>query len=71
MPRGLDLGEDHLAPSAADDLAHALAQTPAVRSEKVALARGLIKDASYPPAVLIHKISTLLAIHVDKARPSS
>jgi len=59
------LGQDSLAPTSAESLNRSLEQTPEVRADKVANARSLIQDGSYPPAVIIRKISALLAIKLD------
>lgn len=59
------LGQDKLALTTSESLNSALQQTPEVRAEKVAAARALIQDGSYPPEVIIRKISALLAIKSD------
>ena len=59
------LGQDKLALTATESLNRSLEQAPAVRADKVAEARALIQDGSYPPAVIIRKISALLAIKID------
>ncbi len=64
------LGQDHLALSQAEGLNRALDQTPAARPEEVARAQSLVQDLSYPPMVLIRKISSLLAIHLQAPDPS-
>ncbi len=48
----------------------ALAQTPAVRAEKVAEAQKLVRDVSYPPEELINQLSALLASHFDSTNQS-
>jgi Anti-sigma-28 factor, FlgM len=58
------LGQDKLALSS-DTISPALEQTPEVRADKVAEAKALLQNGSYPPAVIIRKISALLAIHVN------
>ncbi len=60
------LGEDRLTVGSADNLNQALAETPAVRPDEVARARTLIQDPSYPPTVIIQKLSDLLAIGLDR-----
>jgi hypothetical protein len=59
------LGQDKLAFTTTESLNRSLEQTPAVRADKVAEAKVLIQDASYPPAVILRKISALLAIKLD------
>jgi hypothetical protein len=58
------LGQDQVALSTTDSLNRALAQTPDVRADKVAEAKKLVSDTSYPPTVIIRKISELLAIGI-------
>ena len=55
------LGRDTVTLTSADDLTSALRQTPEARPEKVAQARTLVQDTSYPPQVLIQKLSVLFA----------
>ena len=57
----LQLGRDTASLSSAGELTQALAQTPEVRSEEVARATALVQDTSYPPQVLIQKLSVLFA----------
>ena len=59
------LGQDKLAFTTTESLNRSLEQTPEVRAGKVAEAKALIQDGSYPPAVIIRKISALLAIKLD------
>jgi len=59
------LGQDKLAVAATESLNRSLEQTPASRADKVAEAQALLQDGSYPPAVIIRKISALLAIKLD------
>jgi hypothetical protein len=59
------LGQDKLALTATESLNRSLDQTPASRTDKVAEAKALLQDGSYPPAVIIRKISVLLAIKLD------
>ena len=59
------LGQDQLAVTATESLNHSIEQAPEVRADKVAEAKALIQDGSYPPAVIIRKISALLAIKID------
>ena len=56
------LGQDQLAFTTTESLNRSFEQTPEVRADKVAEAKALIQDGSYPPAVMIRKISALLAI---------
>jgi hypothetical protein len=51
--------------AATESLNRSLEQTPASRGDKVAEAKALLQDGSYPPAVIIRKISALLAITLD------
>lgn len=50
--------------ASAETLSRALEQTPAVRNAKVAQARVLIEDPTYPPLELIKRISNLIAPNV-------
>ena len=59
------LESDKLALTSSDNLTRALTQTPEVRAEKVAEAKALIQDGSYPPEAIIRKISALLAIKAE------
>jgi hypothetical protein len=59
------LGQDQVALTTTDSLNRSLEQTPAVRVDKVAEAKALVLDTSYPPAVMIRKISALLAIGIQ------
>jgi hypothetical protein len=59
------LGQDKLAFATTESLNRSLEQTPEVRADKVAEAKTLIQDVSYPPAVIIRQISALLAIKLD------
>jgi hypothetical protein len=59
------LGQDQINLDSTDQLNQALAQIPDARPEKVKEAQGLIQDSSYPPEVLVRKLSALLAIHID------
>ena len=59
------LGQDKLAFTTTESLSRSLEQTPEVRADKVAAAKALIQDVSYPPAVVIRRISALLAIKLD------
>jgi hypothetical protein len=59
------LGQDQLAVSTTESLNRSLELTPATRTDKVAEAKALIQDGSYPPEVIIRKISALLAIRID------
>jgi hypothetical protein len=60
-----NLGQDETTLISADKVDRAFAQTPEVRAEKVAQAQKLVSDLSYPPQVLIKKLSALLAAHLD------
>ena len=62
---GARLGQDNLALTTAESLNRSFEQTLEVRADKVAEAKALIQDGSYPPAVIIRKISALLAIKLD------
>jgi len=64
------LGQDQLALTATESLNQSLGQTPEVRPDKVAEAKALIEDGTYPPAVIIRKISALLAINLDPTNNS-
>ena len=59
------LGQDQLALTATESLNRSLEQTPVVRADKVAEAKALIQDGTYPPEVMIRKISALLAIKIN------
>jgi hypothetical protein len=59
------LGQDKLALTATESLNRSLEQTPEVRAVKVAEAKALIQDGSYPPEVIIRQISALLANKMD------
>jgi len=59
------LEQDKQAFTTTESLNRSLEQTPEVRADKVAEARGLILDVSYPPAVIIRQISALLATKLD------
>lgn len=45
-----------------ESLNRSLSETPDVRADKVALAKSLIQDISYPPQEAINKIADLLAM---------
>ena len=55
------LGADKQSFTTAESLTRALEQTPATRGEKVAQARNLVDDYTYPPPELIRRISALIA----------
>jgi hypothetical protein len=59
------LGVDKLSFTTAEGLTRALEQTPASRGEKVAEAKNLVDDYTYPPPELIRRIAALLALNVD------
>ena len=59
------LGQDKLAFTKTESLNRSLEQSPEVRADKVAEAKALILDVSYPPAVIIRQISALLATKLD------
>jgi len=59
------LGADKQSFTTAESLTSALEQTPASRGEKVAQARNLVDDYTYPPPELIRRISVLLAMNID------
>ena len=60
-----DMGQDNLSLVTTDTLDSELQQTPDTRADKVAEATALLSDSTYPPLVLIRKISNLLAIHIN------
>jgi hypothetical protein len=64
------LGQDQLALTGADALNSALAQTPDVRPEKVALGKGFLSDATYPPDALINGLARLLAAKLSQSQDS-
>jgi hypothetical protein len=66
-----NLGRDTVTLTSADELGKALLQTPEVRSEKVAQATALVQDASYPPQVLIQKLSALFAGKLHDGTPKA
>lgn len=51
---------------AATSLEARLSDIPAVRPEKVDMAKSLISDSQYPPADLLDRIAVLLAINTSK-----
>lgn len=59
--REVRLGVDKLSLTTAEALNRALEQTPASRPDKVALAKNLLAQTSYPPVELIRKIAALIA----------
>jgi len=61
------LGADQLSLTTTETLNRAWEQTLATRVEKVAQAKSLIADTTYPPPELIRKISALLAMNLDAA----
>ena len=67
---GARLGEDQTAFATSDTLNRALALTPDVRAEKVAEAKALLEHGTYPPEVIIQKISALLAIKISSKQPA-
>jgi len=69
--REVVIGQDDLSLSKTDSLDSALRQTPDSRADTVANASALLNDATYPPLVLIHKLSSLLAIHLDVSSQNS
>ncbi len=64
------LGQDETTLASAERLDWGLAETRAVRGEKVAEAQKLVRDVSYPPDELINKLSALLAGHFDSTNES-
>jgi hypothetical protein len=64
------LGQDQSNLASAQDLSSALEQTPVVRADQVARARDLVRDVSYPPQILIQKLSVLLATHLAPKGPT-
>jgi hypothetical protein len=65
------MGQDDLSLVTTESLDSELQQTPDARAEKVATATALVADSTYPPLVLIRKISSLLAIHINNDSPTS
>ncbi len=57
-------GDDTLALSDSTKLISVLKQIPEVRAEKVAQARNLIQDPSYPSEAVLRKISSILADNI-------
>jgi hypothetical protein len=55
------LEQDKVSLTSTEALNTALDNTPPVRGEKVEQARKLVQDTSYPPQVLIRKLSALFA----------
>ena len=66
-PAAPRLGQDRSAFATSETLSRSLEQTPEIRADKVAEAKALIQDGTYPPAVIIRKISALLANNLDKS----
>jgi anti-sigma28 factor (negative regulator of flagellin synthesis) len=64
------LGQDKLALTTAESLNRSLEQTPEVRADKVAEAKALVQNGSYPPPVIIRKISALLASKLNTQSPA-
>lgn len=62
------LGQDDISLKSSNDLERALENTEAVRPSKVAAARELVADKTYPPEVMVRKIAELLAIHIGSAQ---
>ena len=56
--------QDELVLTTADKLNQTLKQTPSVRAEKVARAKALIADSSYPPKAVIDQVAAVLAPHI-------
>jgi hypothetical protein len=67
---GPRLGQDQLAIATTVSLNRSLEQTPEVRTDKVAEAKALVQDDSYPPAEVIRRISALLANRIDSQNNS-
>ena len=59
------LGQDKMAFTTTESLNRSLEQSPEVRADKVAEAKALVLDVSYPPEVIIRQISALLATGLD------
>lgn len=53
--------------TSSNNLKHALEQTPTVRADKVAAAKALLADGSYPSDALLGKVADLLAEHLQAA----
>ena len=64
------LGQDQLALSGADALNSALDQTPAVRQDKVAQAKELLGDTTYPPDEVINGLERLLGLKINESQQS-
>jgi len=62
------LGADQLSFTASETLNRAWEQTPATRTEKVAQAKGLVDDSTYPPPELIRRLSVLLSLNLDAGK---
>ena len=59
------LGADKLSFTSAETLNRALEQTPVTRTEKVAQAKSLVEDVTYPPPELIRRLAVLLSVSLD------
>jgi hypothetical protein len=56
--------QDQPAFEGTERLTRALAEIPLVRADKVAMAKNLIKDPSYPSNAVLEKVSNLLANNI-------
>ena len=57
---------DNVSLAGSQKLAEALKQTPEVRPEKVAEAKRLLQDPSYPSDAVLGKVAGLLAQHLQR-----
>lgn len=67
-PRGQSpgLGQDELALGATETLGRALGTSPAARADKIAQAKALVADASYPSAAVLDHVAGLLAREIRR-----
>jgi hypothetical protein len=66
-PQKPRLGQDKVVLSGTAALRRSWAQTPAVRADKVAQAKALVADSSYPPPSVTDQVAGLLAQHIQQA----
>lgn len=59
--------QDNSSMTSSNNLKHALEQTPTVRADKVAAAKALLADGSYPSEAMLGKVADLLAEHLQAA----
>ena len=62
------LEQDKVMLDTSEKLSQALQATPEVRADQVERAKSLLQDASYPPEILVRKLSALLAIHMESQK---